>query len=110
MGLLSSLFLAPSRAMHAAPSPGRFEEFHSSPLLKWQQPPLSSSYLYKPAPMTPLSLDPSSCVDPSGKLVRPYYREPYLRSREVYSFIIFFAKGGPRVSLDTSDEIPLFYY
>ena len=44
MGLLSSLFLAPSSAMHAAPISGLFEEVPSSPRPKWQQPPLSSSY------------------------------------------------------------------
>ena len=50
------------------------EELPSSPLPSWQQPPLCSSSLNKPAPMTPLSFDPSVAYTAPGKFslsVRP---------------------------------------
>ena len=62
-GFLSCCLLESSSARHAAPSSALLEEFPSSPLpsngVSWQQPPLCSSSLKKPAPMTPRSFDPS---------------------------------------------------
>ena len=53
---------------HAAPNSALLEELPSSPLPIWQQPPLCSLSLKKPAPMTPLSLDPSVAYTDPGKL------------------------------------------
>ena len=63
--------LASSNAKHAAPSSALLEELLSSPLLSWQQLPLCSSSLKKPAPMTPLSFDPSVAYTDPGKLEMP---------------------------------------
>ena len=49
-GSLSCWFLASSSARHAAPNSALFEELPSSPLPSWQQPPLCSLSLKKPAP------------------------------------------------------------
>ena len=67
-GFLSCCLLESSTARHAAPSSALLEEFPSSPLPSWQQPPLCSSSLKKPAPMTPLSFDPSVAYTDPGKL------------------------------------------
>ena len=45
IGFLSCFLFGPSSAKHAAPSSGLVEEFPSSPLPSWQQPPLYSSSL-----------------------------------------------------------------
>jgi len=58
-GFLSCFLLASSNARNAAPSSALLEELPSSPFHSWQLPPLFSSSLWKPAPMTPLSWDPS---------------------------------------------------
>ena len=58
-GLPSCCLLASSNARHAALSSALLEELPFSPLPSWQQPPLYSSSLKKPALMTPLSFDPS---------------------------------------------------
>jgi len=67
-GFLSCCLLESSSARHAAPSSALVEELPSSPLPSWQQPPLFSSSLKKPAPMTPLSFDPSVAYTDPGKL------------------------------------------
>jgi len=67
-GFLSCCLLASSNAKHAAPSSALLEKLLSSPLPSWQQPPLYSSSLKKPAPMTPLSFDPSVAYTDPGKL------------------------------------------
>jgi len=67
-GFLSCCLLASSGARHAAPSSALLEELPSSPLPSWQQPPLCSSSLKKPAPMTPLSFDLSVAYTDPGKL------------------------------------------
>jgi len=67
-GFLSCSLLASSNARHAAPSPALLEELPSSPLPSWQQPPLCSLSLKKPASMTPLSFDPSVAYTDPGKL------------------------------------------
>ena len=67
-GFLSCCLLESSNARHAAPSSALLAELPSSPLPSWQQPPLCSSSLEKPAPMTSLSFDlPVTHTDP-GKL------------------------------------------
>jgi len=68
IGFLSCCRLESSSARHAAPSSPLLGEFPSSPLPSWQQPPLCSSSLKKPAPMTPLSFDPSVAYTAPGKL------------------------------------------
>jgi len=45
IGFLSYCLLASSSARHAAPNSALLEEFPSSPLPSWQQPPLCSSSL-----------------------------------------------------------------
>ena len=45
--------------MLGTPPSALLEQLPSSPLPSWQLPPLFSSSLWKPAPMTPLSWDPS---------------------------------------------------
>ena len=67
-GVLSCCFLVSSSARHAAPNSALLEELPSSPLPSCQQPPLCSLSLKKPAPMTPLSLDPSVAYTDPGKL------------------------------------------
>ena len=67
-GFLFCCLLESSSARHAAPSSALFDEFPSTPLPSWQQPPLYSSSLKKPAPMTPLSFDPSVAYTEPGKL------------------------------------------
>ena len=67
-GFLSRCFLESSSARHAAPNSALFEEFPSTPRPSWQQPPLCSSSLKNPAPMTPLSFDPSVAYTEPGKL------------------------------------------
>ena len=47
---------------------GLLEELPSSPLPSWQQPPICSSSLKKPAPVTPLSFDPSVAYTDPEKL------------------------------------------
>jgi len=49
--------LESSSARHAAPNSALFDEFPSTPHPSWQQPPLCSSNLKKPAPMTHRSFD-----------------------------------------------------
>jgi len=60
--------LESSSARHAAPNSALFDEFPSTPLPSWQQPPLCSSSLKKPAPMTPRSFEPSVAYTEPGKL------------------------------------------
>jgi len=67
-GFLSCCLLASSNAKHAAPSSALLEELPSSPQPSWQQPPLCSLSLKKPAPTTPLSFDPSVAYTDPGKL------------------------------------------
>ena len=45
IGFLSCFLLASSSARHVAPNIALLEEFPSSPLPSWQQPPLCSSSL-----------------------------------------------------------------
>ena len=54
-GFLSCCLLASSSARHAAPSSALLQELPFSPLPSWQQPPLFSLSLKKPAPMTPFN-------------------------------------------------------
>jgi len=67
-GFLSCCLLASFNAKHAAPSSALLEKLPSSPLPSWQQPPLCSSSSKKPAPLTPLSFDPSVAYTDPGKL------------------------------------------
>jgi len=68
VGFLSCCLLASSSARYAAPNSAILEEFPSSPLPSWQQPPLYSSSLKYPAPITPLSFDLSVAYTAPGKL------------------------------------------
>ena len=67
-GFLSTCFFKSSSARHAPPNSALFEEFPSTSLPSWQQPPLCSSSKKNPAPMIPLSLDPSVAYTEPGKL------------------------------------------
>jgi len=67
-GFLSCCLLSSSSTRYGAPSSSLLEEFPSSPLPSWYQPPLRVSSLKKPAPMTPLSFDPSvAYTDPGSR-------------------------------------------
>ena len=70
-GFLSCCLLESSSARQAAPSLALLEKLPSSPLPSWQQPPLCSSSLKKPAPMIPLSFDPSVAYTDPEKLQMP---------------------------------------
>jgi len=67
-GFLSRCFFESSSARHAAPNSALFEEFPSTPRPSWQQPPLCSFSMKNPAPITPLSFDPSVAYTKPGKL------------------------------------------
>jgi len=70
-GFLSCYFLESLSARHAYPTSALFDEFPSTPRPSWQQPPLCSSSLKKPAPIIPRSFDPSVAYTEPGKLQMP---------------------------------------
>ena len=84
-GFLSCCLLASSNAKHAAPSSALLEELPSSPLPSWQQPPLCSSSLKKPTPMTPLSFDQQTTVTHFGENKRLHLES----SKQNYYIISF---------------------
>ena len=61
-GFLSCCLLESSSARHAAPSSALFEEFPSSPLPKWQQPPPSCMIIRVASEIRPLVLIHTSVV------------------------------------------------
>ena len=92
-GFLFCCLLESSSARHTAPNSTLFDEFPSTPRPSWQQPPICSSNLKKPAPMTPRSFDLSVAYTVSLGSYRCQGALPLYRTC-VFSQVFTSERGG----------------